>query len=153
MINQCIESLYRHIDNIIFEQDEIRSLQSVLHDYKAIVSEHGYPVGNIKSSYMKELLIAEYKDEIGFKERHIKKLSEWVYDTRGGGDYIQCVVNSLGITDEQLVKNVVPRIVKQIKDAPELPWPPTLEELEEGDEISPLLLMLLTWMKQPNKKL
>ena len=38
-----------------------------------------------------------------------------------------------------------------LKEAPELPWPPTIEELEKGDEISPLLCKFLTWLKHPNR--
>ena len=47
---------YRHVDEVIFEQHEIRSLQSLLQDYKTIMSNYGFPVGDMKSSYLKELL-------------------------------------------------------------------------------------------------
>ena len=79
---------YKHVDNVIFENHEIRTLQSMLSDYKVIVSDYGYDVGDMKSSYLKQLLINEYGTEIGFKERQAKNQSEWVYDAKGGGDYI-----------------------------------------------------------------
>jgi hypothetical protein len=41
------------VDSIIFANREIRSLQSLLADYKRIVSDYGYAVGDIKSSYLK----------------------------------------------------------------------------------------------------
>ena len=33
---------FKHEDNVIFGEHEIRSLQSLLSDYKVIVSEYGY---------------------------------------------------------------------------------------------------------------
>ena len=44
----------------------------MLSDYKAKVSDFGYNVGDIKSSYLKHLLIDEYGNNIGFKERNSK---------------------------------------------------------------------------------
>ena len=38
------------------------------------------------------------------------------------------------------------------KKSQKLPWPPTLEELEAGDEASLLLCRMLTRMKHPNRK-
>ena len=75
--------------------------------------------------------------------------SEWVYDTKGGGDYIQCAVESLGISDEQLIRNVTPRISKDIKDTSTIAWPQNIDE--ESEELSPLLMHLLTSLKHPNK--
>ena len=150
-LNLARTEFYRYVDEVIFKDHEIRTLQSLLQDYKTILRNYGYPVGDIRSSYLKELLESEYKDKIGFQERSAKKLGELVYDKKGGGDYIQYAVDSLGITDEQLIKNVVLRISKEIKETPELPWPPTIEELEKGDEISPLLCKFLTQLKYPNR--
>ena len=142
---------FKHVDNVIFGEHEIRSLQSLLSDYKVIVSEYGYPVGNIKSSYVKQILINEYGSDIGFKERAEKNKSDWVYDCKGGGDYIQCAVKSMGISDAQLLKNAAPRLTKSINSVPTIAWPPTVEELEVSEDISPLLLLLLTWLRNPTK--
>ena len=100
-LNLARTEFYRYVDEVIFKEHEIRTLQSLLQDYKTILRNYGYPVGDIRSSYLKELLESEYKDKIGFQERSAKKLGELVYDKKGGGDYIQYAVDSLGITDEQ----------------------------------------------------
>ena len=142
---------FRHVDSVIFQEHEIRSLQSLLSDYKRIVSDYGYPVGEIKSAYIKELLVAEYNGDIGFQKRCEKNMSEWVYDTKGGGDYIQCAVMCLGISDEQLIRTVASRISQEMKNTPSIPWPPNIEELERSEELSPLLMNLLTCMKQPSR--
>ena len=154
--NVCLSEakslFFKHVDSVIFTEHEIRSVQSLLDDYKRIVGDYGYPVGNVKSSYVKDLLIEEYGDLIGFKERNEMNKSDWVYDVAGGGDYIQSAISSLGITDEQLLQNLAPRLSKNIKDTSTVPWPPQIEHLEEEEEICEPLVNLLTWLKNPSKK-
>ena len=50
---------------------------------------------------MKEVLIEEYSDDIGFHERPEKTKCEYVYDTKCGGSYVKAVFNSFSITDEK----------------------------------------------------
>ena len=104
-LSEARNLFFRRVDTVIFEEHEIRSLQSLLEDYKRIVSEYGYPVGDVKSSYLKELLIKEYQDRIGFKERNERNKSDWVCNVCVGGDYIELVMCSLNISDEQLLQN------------------------------------------------
>ncbi|MES9879868.1 MAG: hypothetical protein ABW185_03205, partial [Sedimenticola sp.] len=151
-LSEAKSLFYRHVDSVIFNEHEIRSLQSLLMDYKRIVSDYGYAVGDIKSSYLKDMLINEYQETIGFKERTEKNKSEWVYDVGGGGDYIEAAISSLGISDEQLLQNLAPRLSKKIKDTSTVPWPPRIDHLEEGEDVCELLLKLLTWLKHPNRK-
>lgn len=42
----------------------------------------------------------------GFKERGPMNKNVWVYDARGGGNYIEAAMSSLGITDEQFLPNI-----------------------------------------------
>ena len=39
-----------------------------------------------------------------------------------------------------------------MRSTPTVPWAPTLEDLEEPEEISPLILLLLTYLRNPNSK-
>ena len=52
---------FKHVNVAVFQEREteyeIRSPQFLLNDYKRIVCDFGYEAGNIKSSYLKELLI------------------------------------------------------------------------------------------------
>ena len=82
----------RKVDTIIFVEREIRSVQFLLDEYVHTAHEFGFLVGNVKSSYIKELLIQEYGEAIGFKSRSEKNRSDFVYDTRGGGDYIETTI-------------------------------------------------------------
>ena len=143
---------FRHVDSVIFNEHEIRSLQSLLADYKRIISDFGYPVGDVKSSFLKDLLINEYKDAIGFKDRNEMNKSAWVYDIRGGGDYIEAAMSSLGINDEQLLLNVAPRLSQKIKEKQTIPWPPRIDKLEETENVCEMLLKFLTWLKNPKRK-
>ena len=117
------QMFFKKIDQVIFAEHEIRSLQSLLHEYRQIAREYGLDLGKLKSSYVKEVLINEYGDDIGFQERPEKNKSEFVYDTKGGGNYIEAAFNPFGITDEQLILNLVP--FKHIKEVPPLNWCPT----------------------------
>ena len=60
-------------------------------------------MAKFNSSYVKEVLINEYGDDIGVHERLEKNKSEFLYDTNGGSNYIEAAFNSFGITDEQLI--------------------------------------------------
>ena len=62
---------------MFFTAHEILSLQSLVGEYKHVVIDYhyGYDVGDVKSSYLKELLITEYNDSIGFKQRNVKNKS------------------------------------------------------------------------------
>ena len=39
-----------------------------------------------------------------------------------------------------------------MRSTPTVPWPPTLEDLEEPEELGPLILLLLTYLRNPNSK-
>ena len=137
----------RRVEEIIFTEHEIRSLQSLLREYKQIAAEYGFPVGKVKSSYVKDVLIKEYGDGIGFHERNEKNKSELVYDTKGGGNYIEAALNPFGITDEQLIHNLAPSLSKKIKEAPIVNWPPRIHELENDESMCQLILTLFSKLK------
>jgi len=109
-------------------------------------------VGDVKSSYLKELVINEYQDTTGFKERREMNKSEWVYDVRGGGNYIDAAVSFLGISDEHLLQNVAQRVSKRVKSTPTVLWSSNVDDFEEGEEVCELLVQLLTWLKQLKRK-
>ena len=88
---------FKRVDSVIFKEHEIRSLQSFVSDYKRIISDYRYVAGDVRSSYVKELLIEEYGETIGFKERSEMNKRAWVYDVAGGGDYIEAAISSSGI--------------------------------------------------------
>ena len=85
----------RYVDQIIFSDHEIRTTQSLLLEYKRLASEYGFVSGEVRGSYIKDMLIQEYGDLIGFRELKEKNKSELVFDRTGGGDYVDMAVNSL----------------------------------------------------------
>ena len=134
----------RYVDQIIFHDHEIRTIQSLLLEYKRLAFEYNVKCGELRGSYIKEMLIHEYGDLIGFRERTEKNKSELVYDIGGGGDYVDMAVTSLGISDEQLMQNVSSRLGREINDDTYVcPWPPHINELEDEEQLSELLLLFL----------
>ena len=53
-------------------------------------------MSKLNSSYMKEVLIKENRDDTGFHERPGKK-SEFVYDTKGGRNYVEQLTLNLAL--------------------------------------------------------
>ena len=134
---------------MIFEDHEIRTLQGLLLDYNRITSNHGH-FSKVKSSFLKEILIKEFGEEVGFHERIQKNVSEIVYDSRAAGTYIEAALLSLGVSDDQLVRNVATRLREQVIKTSTVPWPPYIQELEEDENLIELLLKLITWLKHSN---
>ena len=86
-----------HTRKVIFEEHELRSLQSLLRDYCSIISQFGFPTSGIRSSFIKEILCREFKGRICFHSRPERNHSELVYDVSGGGSYVEAALSSIGI--------------------------------------------------------
>ncbi len=104
---------FDHIRKVIFEEHELRSLQSLLRDYSSIIAQYGFPVSGVKSSYIKDILTREFDSRIGFYSRQQMNHSDLVYDMSGGGSYIEAALSSIDISSEQLVQNVARRTSRQ----------------------------------------
>ena len=141
-------NFFHQVHQVIFQDHEFRTIQSLLSDYKRIISNFGYN-SIVKSSYLKAILTKEFGDSIGFQERHQKNMSELVYDTTAGGTYVEAAMSSLGISDEQLLMNVARRLKEHILESPTMAWVPYIHELERKEEPNELLMKLVSWMKTP----
>lgn len=141
---------FNHVRQAIFENHEFRTVQSLLQDYQRIISNHGHDT-KIKSSYVKEILLKEFEEDIGFHKSSQQNVSEMVFDIRAAGSYVEAALSSLGISDDQLVKNVAVRLREQVKATNTLPWPPNVSELEREEDLNELLLKLITWLKHPSR--
>ena len=83
---------FSHVQIVIFEEHEISTVQGLLADYKTIVGNYGFSTGCIRSSSIKELLMDEFGERIGFHTRPQSNLSELVYENSGGGSYIEAAL-------------------------------------------------------------
>ena len=137
-----------HAREVIFCDHEIRTLQGLLRDYKSIVGMYGLPMLGVKSSYVKELLVREFGAGIAFYVPPQRNQSEVVYDTSGGGSYIGAAISLLGISSEQLIQNVANRLRDEIRQTVKVPWPPQVSELEQEEDLSPLLVQLISLLKK-----
>ena len=134
---------FKKVDQIIFTEHGIWSLQSLLYKYRQIGREYVFDALN-----MKKALIKEYGDDIGFHERSEKNKSEFVYDTKCGANYVEAALNSFSITEEQLILNLAHWLSNHIKEVTLLNWCLTVEKLLEEKSLSRLLLKLLSSMKK-----
>ena len=111
---------------------------------------YGLPNLGVKSSYVKEVLVNEFGDNIGFHSPLRKNQSAVVYDTSGSSSYIEAVISLLGIDNDQLTQNVAEMLREEIRKARVLSWPPNINELEQ-EEASPLLVQLISSLRKPGK--
>ena len=51
--------LFRHMDEVTLRNREIRQFQWLLSYYQIVVGDYGLEIVNVKSSYLKQLLIKE----------------------------------------------------------------------------------------------
>ena len=137
---------YCHVHYTIFEEHEIRTLQSLRNDYVRMLKNYGFD-SNVKSCYVKDMLMKEFQDSIGFIPNARKNVSELVYDTKGGRSYAEAIITSSGLSNEQLIRNTAVRLHEQVAAVPDISFPPFLSDLEKDEEFSPLLLWFLTWLK------
>ena len=132
-----------HVRQVVFVDHKIITLQGLLHEYKNIMGTYGLPNLGVKSSYVKEMLVREFGDGIGFHVTPRKNQSEVVYDT-SGTSYIEAVISLLGINNDQLVQNVASMLRNKIRKVRKLPWPPQVRELEQEEDASSLLVQLIS---------
>ena len=144
---------FRHVQKVIFEEHEIRTLQSLPEEYVTIMENYNHIAYGVKSSFLKTLLICEYGDSIGFHVRHQKNESEVVYDKRNSSSYVEAAISCMVITDETLIKGYAKRLVKKVKERDPVFWPPTISQLEERKVLNPLLIGFLSCLRTPKVSL
>ena len=57
----------------------------------------------------------------------------------------------MGISNEQLVENIANRLRAEITQIVAVPWPPQVIELEQQEEVSPLLVQLISSLKRSSQ--
>ena len=97
--------LFYYVRQVIFDNNELRTLQGLLIDYKRIISNFEHD-SVVKSSYLKEILVKKFGEGIGFHERPPKNVSEVVFDAAAGGTYMEAELCSIGINNQEFMKNV-----------------------------------------------
>ena len=101
---------FRHVQMIILEEHEIRTLESLLKEYMTIMEYYSHSAYGVKSSFLKTMLIRDYGDSIGFHVRHQKNESEVAYEKRNRSSYVEAAISCMGIPDETLIKGCAKRL-------------------------------------------
>ena len=120
---------FDHIKTVIFEEHELRAPQSLLRDHSCILSRYGFPISRVTSSYVKDFLTWEFQGKPGFRSHPWKNQNDSVYDTY----YVEAGLSCIGVSSEQLV--------------PMWPGPPRFEKIQEEEELSPLVMQLLSSLR------
>ncbi len=74
-----------------------------------------------------------------------------IYNTTGSGSYIEAAISLLGISTEQLIQTVASKLRDEIRQTVKVPWPPQVSELEQEEDMSPLLVQLISLFKKPGQ--
>ena len=143
-LREAQELFFNHVRQAIFEKHEIRSVQSILQDYTRTTSNFGYE-SIVKSSYIKDILMKEFTNDIGFHKSSHKK-------NRGADSYLEAAMSSLGVDTLALLRNISQHLNGEIKNTDTVPWPPYIHELEKKGSISSDLVKFQTWLKNPTKQ-
>ena len=142
-------SFFRHVQKVIFEKHEIRTLQSLLKEYMTIMEIYNLSAYGVKLSFLRTLQIPGYGDSIGFHVRHRKNESEVVYDKCNSNSYVEAAISCLGTTDETLMKGCAKRLHGKVKEKDPVSWPLKISRLEEPDVLNPVLIEFLTCLRTP----
>ena len=79
---------FQKVNQMIFQEHELRSLQSLVREYSSILSTYGYD-SIAKSSYLKEILKKEFGDNIDFYSTKDPNQSDMVFDSTAAGSYLE----------------------------------------------------------------
>ena len=100
-------------------------------DYKCTISNFGHD-SVVKSSYLKKILVNEFGEGIGLHERPPKKVSEVVLDAASGWKYREAAFCSIGVNNQEFMKNVTEQIHNHVVKTNRVQWPPFVHELEKN---------------------
>lgn len=64
--------------------------------------------------------------------------------------YVEAAISSLGVSNDQLMMNVVVQLKEQVIKINTIPWLPCIHGLEREEDLNEVLLKLITWSKNPN---
>ena len=142
----------KHVQKIILELNEPKTLQELLEDSKAILHNFGFPTKSVKSAVIKTLIQNEYGDNVGFHLRYHRNQSALVYDKRAAGSYTEAAICSWGVIYEQLLNTIARCLNDRLRNDPVVRWPPNTAELENDQEPDHCLKMFLGWLKKPTLK-
>ena len=126
----------------MIKDHELRPLQTLLSDYINILNRFGLPHGIVKSSFVKELIVKEFGQQVGFHNRGSIK-SEIVYSTEGSSSYVEAALLATGLGEDELIKIVTTRLKDEVVETGQVKWPPSVEDLEGDEQFSPLLVKIL----------
>jgi len=140
-----------HVQRTICQQNEPRTLKTLLDYYDYFLYDLRGEEKEYKTSYVKDLISAEFKEQILFHERYQKNESTLVLNRSGGGSFLESALNSWGLPIEELLHNVARHVNDEAEKIDPMPWPPTFANLSEECSQN-IFVKFVGWLKRPEKK-
>ena len=133
----------KHVQKVILELNEPRTLQGLLEDCKTNLHNFGFPTNSVKYAAIKTLVQNEFGDDVGFDLWYHRNQSTLIYDNREEGSYIEAAIYFWVVSDEQLLNTVARHLNDQLKNYPGMKKLPNIGELENDKEPDHCLKMFL----------
>ena len=109
------QNFIKYVNDTIIDDEEPRTLKRLCKDYKDILENFGF-FRDIKSDRMKDLLMYQFGESIGFHSRIQRNQSEIVYSRDKGKTYYEAILNGSEITDAELFPIAANRLHESIKN-------------------------------------
>ena len=113
-LQEVKQLLFNHAKNVIFEENEARTLKGLLEDYNKMLENYNFKRCE-RMSILKEMLQKKFGQSIGFHNCFQKNQSYIVIDVSRGGTYIEATSNFWRISEDDMLKNVAKTLKEKAK--------------------------------------
>ena len=140
-----------HVQRTVCQVNEPRTLKGLLNDYQNFLFDLRGEEKEYKTSYIKDHIREEFKDQVIFHNRYQKNENTLVLNRCGGGNFLESALNSWGLPIKDLLHNVARQVNEEAKNLPNMSWPPSIANLSK--ELSQqFFTKLVGWLVKPEKK-
>ena len=132
--NEIEQNFINYISTTILDDEEPKTLKCLCKEYTDMLLNFGF-FKTIKSDRMKDLLICNFGEKIGFHPQIQRNKSDIVYSTEKGKTYFEAIINGSEITDAELFFIAANRMRERIKGYKKnrMEWPPSVNNLCTGE--------------------
>ena len=149
-VQEVKQLFFNHVKNVIFEENEPRTLNGLLEDYIKMLENYNFKRCE-RTWLLKEMLQNKFRQSISFHNFQ-KNQSCIVFDVSKGGTYIEAAINFWGISEDHMLKIVAKILKEKAKKFRNMEWQPHPCQLEKPPTLPEELVKFLNWLKYPSSK-
>ena len=109
-----------HVQRTVCQVNKPRTLKGLLNDSQNFLFNLRGEEKQYKTSYIKDLIREEFKDQVIFHNRYQKNESTLVLNQCGGGSFLESVLNSWGLPIKDLLHTVVRQVNEEAENLPHM---------------------------------